>query len=93
MAGPFGVVSGEGPKQGRSTDLLTWTQDLLQTTLIDKGLAFYQTDWPVPKGYEYPLSLRTFTSQMVVIPGSITLVAHLRRMERATPGVMQRVDE
>ncbi len=109
MAGPFFEISEEVPAKGRSTDLLTWTQNLLPTTLVDKGLAFYQLDWPVPKGPQYPISLRSFYSQMFVIPGQITIPAKMRRMERtsaagtqrqdiarmerAAPGVMQRIDE
>ncbi len=39
----------------------TWLQNHLQDTLAPLGPSpFNQDDWPVPAGYRYPISLRTF---------------------------------
>lgn len=95
MAVIRGNVTINLPDRPPSISRLTWTQNLLQSTLaayVPPFGIFAQHDWPVPKGAIPGIALRTFHSLPTLIPYYVNFGAVVRRAERTTAKVATRAD-
>lgn len=72
---PFAQLAWPNPMRPQGViDLLTWLDNLLQTTMTVQpvGSPFYQTDWPNPRGPQDIIALRTLL-QLVPPPQPISV--------------------